>query len=126
MARSDAPAFLYNHLRLGLDIKGSHFSTQAFRHQVELYFLPGNMKIIGFKKDIEHLFVVVAQGTQQNSRRQLATAVNTYKYRILGIELHIQPGTTVGNNPCGEQQLARGMGFALVMIEEHTRRTMQL
>ena len=42
------------------------------------------------------------------------------------IELEVQPGTAIGNHPGRVQQLARGMGLALVMIEEHPGGAVQL
>ena len=126
MARGYAAAFLDNHFRLDLDIKGSHFATQTFWHQVELYFLLGNMERIGFKEEIQNFLVFVTECTQQDRRRQFAASVNTYKHGILGVKFHVQPGAAVGNNPRREQQLAGGMGLALVVIKEDTRRTVQL
>ena len=41
------------------------------------------------------------------------------EHDVLGVELEIEPRPAIGNDPAGEQQLARGMGLALVMVEEH-------
>ena len=38
---------------------------------------------------------------EQNSRRDLAPAVNTAIHQVLGIELEIQPRSAIGNNTGG-------------------------
>ena len=45
---------------------------------------------------------------------------------VLGIEFEVEPGTTIGNHARGKQEFAGRMRFALVMVEEDTRRTMHL
>ena len=52
-----------------------------------------------FVEHRQNFFGLIAQRTQQNSRWQLAATVNSDEYQVLGIELKIQPGTTVGNHP---------------------------
>ncbi len=42
------------------------------------------------------------------------------------IEFKIKPGSPVRNDPCIEQQLARRVSLALVMIEENPWRPVQL
>src|SRR5271167_3439021 len=45
---------------------------------------------------------------------------------ILGVELDIEPGAAIRNDTGSEQQLARRMRLALVVIEEHAGRAMHL
>ena len=45
---------------------------------------------------------------------------------VLGVELDVEPGAAIRNDAGGEQELARGMGLALVVIEEHAGRTVHL
>ncbi len=45
---------------------------------------------------------------------------------VLGVELDVEPGAAIRNDAGGEQQLARRMGLALVVIEEHARRAVHL
>src|SRR5579859_6281314 len=66
------------------------------------------------------------QRVEQRGHRQLAAAVDTDIDHVLGVELEVQPGTAIGNDAGGEQIFARGMGLALVVIEEHARGTMHL
>ena len=45
---------------------------------------------------------------------------------VLGVELDVEPGAAIRNDTGSEQQLARRMGLALVVIEEHAGRTVHL
>ena len=45
---------------------------------------------------------------------------------VLRIELEVEPGTAIRDDPRVVQQLARAVRLAAVVIEEHTRRTVQL
>ncbi|CAM5196674.1 hypothetical protein CDEN61S_01685 [Castellaniella denitrificans] len=67
-----------------------------------------------------------ADGLQQDRHRHLAAAVDAEEQDVLGIELEVQPRAAVGNHARGEQQLARAVGLAAVMFEEHARRAVQL
>src|SRR5690606_28763137 len=68
----------------------------------------------------------ITQRTQQDSRRQLATTVNTDKNTILGIKFEIQPRSTVWNYTSRIQQLAGTVSFPPVMIKKHARGAVQL
>ncbi len=71
-------------------------------------------------------FAVEPEREHQRGHRNLAAAVDTREHDVLGVEFDIEPGTAIGNHARGKQQLARGMGLALVVIEEYARRTMHL
>ena len=45
---------------------------------------------------------------------------------VLGVEFEIEPGAAIGNDARREQELARGMGLALVVVEEDARRAVHL
>jgi hypothetical protein len=111
---------------LGVDIELGGLALQTLGTQLEFDTLLAEMEGIGLVEHVENLLKVVTQGLEQDADRQLAAAVDTEEHEILGIELEIQPGTTIGNDPRREQQLAGGMGFAPVVFEEHARRTVQL
>ena len=66
------------------------------------------------------LGVVAVERHQQRGHGKLAAAVDTHIDKILGVEFKIEPRAAIGNDACSEEELARGMGLALVMIEEHT------
>src|SRR5262249_55069977 len=67
-----------------------------------------------------------AQSTKNDGHRQLAAPVDTREHAILRIEFEVEPRAAIRNDPRREQQLARGMRLAAVMIEEHARAAMQL
>ena len=75
---------------------------------------------------MQDFFRIHAQRIKQRRHRQLAAAVDAHMDDVLGVELEIQPGAAVGDDARREQQLARGMGLAPVMIEEHTGRAVHL
>ncbi len=77
-------------------------------------------------EQVEDLLGVIAERIEHRRRRQLALAVDTDVQHVLGIELEVEPRTTVRNDAGCEQQLAGGVGLALVMIEEHARRAVHL
>ncbi len=75
---------------------------------------------------VHDAFLVHAQRIQQRRHRQLAAAVDAREDQILGIEFEIQPRAAIGDDAAGEQQLARGMGLAAVMVEENPRAAVHL
>jgi len=87
-----------------------------------LHVLVGDGLVIG----IHDAFLVEPQGIEQRRHRQLAATVDAREHDVLGVELEVQPRAAIGNDPAGEQQLARGVGLALVMVEEHARRAVHL
>src|SRR5690606_33945485 len=85
-------AFFNNNLAaFAFDVKTGNFTAQPFRLQVHGIANILLLKDRGFKKHIEDFGGVIAESPQQNRRRQLAAAVYTDKYLILGIKFKIQP-----------------------------------
>ncbi len=74
----------------------------------------------------ENFLGVEAERIKQRRHRQLAAAVDTHIDDVFCVELEVEPGTAIGNDARGEEQLARRMGFTLVMIEEHAGAAMHL
>ena len=74
----------------------------------------------------QDLLAVEAQGVEQRRRRQLALPVDADVHDVLGVELDVEPGAPVRDDAGGEQELARGVGLALVVVEEHARRAVHL
>ena len=72
------------------------------------------------------MLAVEAERIEQRRHRNFAAAVDTRIDDVLGIELDVEPGAAVRNDAGGEQQLARRMRLALVVIEEHAGRTVHL
>ena len=84
------------------------------------------MKNILFEEDVEHLFLGVAEGAQDDGHRQLAAPVDARENAVLRVELEVEPRTPIRDDPGREQQLTGGMRLAAVMIEEHARAAVQL
>ncbi len=126
VARGDTATGFHDHLALGLDVEAGGLAAQALGNQVQLHLTLAEMEGVGFEEHGEHLLGVIAKCAQQDTGRQLAAPVDAYEQVVLGIKLEIQPGTAIRNHAGGEQQFPGGMGLALVMVEEHARRTMQL
>ncbi len=67
----------------------------------------------------QNLFAVHAERIEQRGHRNLAAPVDARMHDVLGVEFDVEPGAAIGNDSRGEQQLARRMALALVVIEEH-------
>ena len=88
-------------------------------------FLP-RWKVSKTKKCWRICSGVQADRLQQDRHRHLAAAVDAEIQVVLGVELEVEPRAAVGNDARREQQLARGVGLAAVVLEEHARRAVQL
>ncbi len=128
VARGDALAGFHDDLVAIGQVEAQGFTAQALGHQLQLHALAFRQDVEGVDVEelVEHFFVVVAERAQQDRHRQLAAAVDTGEQRVLRVELEVQPGTAVGNDAGAVQQLARAVGLAAVVVEEHARRTVQL
>jgi len=84
--------------------------------------LPGD----GLVEVVEDAFVIQAQSVEQGRDRQLALAVDTDVDDVLRVEFEVQPRTAVRDHAGGEEVLARRVGLAAVMVEQHARRTVHL
>ena len=80
----------------------------------------------GLVEGVEDLLGIEAQRIEQRGDRQLAAAVDARIDDVLGVELEIEPRAAIGNDAGREQQLAGGMGLALVVVEEHAGRAVHL
>ena len=74
----------------------------------------------------QDLFAVHAERHQQRRHRDLAATVDAGVHDVLGVELDVEPGAAIGDDAGGKQQLAGRMALALVVVEEHARRTVHL
>ena len=80
----------------------------------------------GLVEGLQDFLAVHAQPHQEGRGRQLAAAVDADIDHVLGVELEVQPRPAVRDHAGGEQQLARGVRLALVVIEEDARRAVHL
>ena len=81
---------------------------------------------LGRVEVVEQLLGRVAERAQQHRRVQLAAAVDADVEDVLVVELEVEPRAAVRDHAGGVEQLARRVGLALVVIEEHARRAVQL
>src|SRR3546814_9605425 len=89
------------------------------------------MRIIDWSSDVcssdlEDFLARHAQRIEQAGDRQLALAVDADVDDVLGVEFEIEPRTAIRDHARGEQELARRVRLAAVVIEQHTRRTVHL
>ena len=84
--------------------------------------LVGHLAVEGF----EDFLAVHAERKQQRRHRNFPAPVDARMHDVLGVELDVEPGAAIGNDAGGEQQLARRMGLALVVVEEHAGRAVHL
>ena len=70
---------------------------------------------------IESGLADVAREYTLNHVHKRRLAVDTHMHEVFGIELKVQPGTTVRNNLRMIKQLTRAVRLTLVVIKEHAR-----
>src|SRR5262245_12761455 len=69
---------------------------------------------------------IEAERKQQRRHRDLAAAIDARMHDVLGVELDVEPGAAVRDDARREQELARRVGLALVVVEEHAGRAVHL
>eukprot|EP00042_Codosiga_hollandica_P059795 m.920339 g.920339 ORF g.920339 m.920339 type:complete len:594 (-) comp63583_c0_seq1:122-1903(-) len=112
--------------RLVDDVEAGDFTLQAVGYEFELRTNVHQTEVVEHEEVGQDLFRLQADGLQQDGDRHLAAAVDAEVQDVLRVELEVQPGAAVRNDAGAEQQLARAVGLALVVLEEHARRTVQL
>ena len=123
----DALVFGNNGLaRLVDEIKTRHLTTQTLRHQLIVGASLSQVEGFTVVERSEDLLRRHAYCLEQYGDRHLATSIDAEIQVVLGVEFEIEPRATVRNDAGGEQQLARAVRLAAVMLEEHTGGTMQL
>ncbi|MNK72514.1 hypothetical protein D3C87_919930 [compost metagenome] len=127
VARGDALAGFDDDLVAVGQVEVQGLAAQALGDQFELHtFIGVDVEGVDLEELGQHFFVAVTQRTQQDRHRQLAATVDTGEQGILRVELEVQPGAAVRDDAGAVQQLARAVGLATVVVEEHARRTVQL
>ena len=81
---------------------------------------------LGVVEVVEQLLGRVAERAQEHRRVQLAAAVDADVEDVLRVELEVEPRAAVRDHARAVEQLARRVGLALVVIEEHAGRAVQL
>src|SRR5690606_19218864 len=108
------------------DVETGNFALPAFRNELQHAAFRQDFDLIEIEEGGQDGFRRHADSLQQDGDRHLAATVNTEEEDVLRIEFEVQPGPTVRNDASGEQQLARAMGLATVVLEKHARRPVQL
>ena len=75
---------------------------------------------------VEDRLLVETQRQQQRRHRQLAASVDAHIDEILGVELEVEPAAAIGDDAGAVQELARAVGLAAVVVEEHARAAVHL
>jgi len=108
------------------DVKAGHLATQTLSDKFHLRAAVHQAEIVVDEEVRQDGLGVEADGLEQDRDRHLAATVDAEVQDVLRVEFEVQPGSAVRNDAGAEQQLARAVGFALVVLEEHTGRTVQL
>src|SRR5690606_39397826 len=101
------------------NIEARYFALPAFRNELQHAAFGQDFDLVEIEEGGQDGFRRHADCLQQDRHRHLAATVHTEEQNVLRVEFEIQPGAAVGNHACGEQQLARAMGLAAVVLEEH-------
>ncbi len=75
---------------------------------------------------VEDFLAAHTERVEQRRDGNLAPAIDARIDDVLGVELDVEPGAAIGDDAGCEQELARGMRLALVVIEKHAGRAMHL
>ncbi len=108
------------------DVEARGLALQTLGLDFVFDALLGHMEGLELEEHGQDFFGAVAQGLEQDGDWHLAPTVDPEKDEVLGIEFEVEPGAAVGDDPGREQELARAVGLAPVMLEEDTGRAVQL
>ena len=109
-----------------LDVEAEGLAAQALGDQPPAHAGLRDLVAVGVEERGQDRLGAEAERPQEDRRRQLPPPVDAHEDRVLGVELEIEPGPAIGDHPRREQQLPRRVGLALVVLEEHARRAVQL
>ena len=127
VAHSDALVLGHNDLaRLVGDVETGDFATQTLRHEGHLRAAVHQTEVVVDEEVGQDGFRRQTDGLEQDGHGHLAAAVDAEEQHVLGVEFEVQPGTAVRDDARREQQLARAVRLALVVLEEHAGRTVEL
>ncbi len=95
-------------------------------HLARVLLLRVEVDQLGVVEVVEQLLGRVAESAQQHGRVQLAAAIDADVEDVLVVELEVEPRAAVRDDARVVEQLARRVGLALVVVEEHARRAVEL
>ena len=108
------------------DVKARLLALEPLGHEFHLGALGHQLEVVEGKEMRQDLLGREAQGLHQDCDGHLATTVDSEIENVLGVELEVEPGATVRDDSGREEQLARAVGLAPVVLEECARRAVQL
>ncbi len=108
------------------DVEGGLRSAPVLDDEGNLPAVFGALEDEAVIEGVEDFLARHAQRIEQAGDRQLALAVDADVDDVLGVEFEVEPRAAIGDHARGEQELARRVGLAAVMVEQHTRRTVHL
>ena len=108
------------------DVEGRLLAAPLLGDERDLQPPSPRTKVTRVVEVVEDLLAVQAERVEQRRDRQLALAVDADVDDVLGVELEVEPRAAIRDDARGEQILARGVGLAAVMVEQHARRTVHL
>ena len=108
------------------NVERHRLALKSFRDDRELRSALEKLEAVESEEAREDVLDRIADGLQEDRAGHLAAAVDAEVKDVLGVEFEVKPRTAVGNNASREEELARRMGLALVMLEEDAGRTVQL
>ena len=128
--RSDFVTCFADHFtRCSVDqVIGRTSTTHALREELRdpaVGFLV-EREINGVVVSIHDRFLIHAESIEKRRNRKFAATVDTSEDEVFCIEFKVEPRTAVWNDAACEQQLTRRVGFTLVVVKEHARRTVHL
>jgi len=109
---ADVPARLYADEVIGLEQLGG---LAPFEHHR-----------VATVEVVEEVLRGHAERAQQDRRMELPAPVDAHVEDVLRVELEVDPGTAIRDDARGVEQLAAGVRLALVVVEEHTGRAVEL
>ncbi len=108
------------------DVEAGDLAAQPLGHQLELGALAHQPEAVEHEEVRQDLLGRQADRFQQDRDRHLAAPVDAEVENVLRVELEVEPRAAIRNDARRKQQLARAVGLAAVVLEEHARRTVQL
>ena len=99
-------------------LRAAHALREELRRPALALDLPEHDRVV---IGIHDAFLVEPERVEERRHRQLPLPVDAGIDDVLGVELEVEPGAAIGDHAAGEEELARGMGLAPVMVEEDAR-----
>jgi hypothetical protein len=127
VARRDALVLLHDDLAvLAGDVEARDLAAQALGHELELDAARAEVERVEDEELREDVLVGEADRLEQRRHRHLAAAVDAEEQEVLRVELEVEPAAAVRDHARAEQELARAVRLAAVVLEEHAGRAVQL